>query len=445
VVIEGGGDSALAGRRRRPSKLNEQFLKVALQCDSVICCRVLPSQKADVTKTVREDTDMVTLAIGDGNNDVAMIKQAHIGVGLSGEEGMQAVMSADYAIAQFRFLENLVLHHGFWSYARIAKLVNYFFYKNVTYTLSMFWYQVYTGWAVQRIFDDALPMCYNLVFTAFPVFVFGIFDKDLEAKSIVNEPQVYERGPKKTLFTLRRFAGWVCYGISQSFVMSLMTSNLMLSGDIVNGQMVGIWSTGNMIFSVIVVTVNVTLALQMRYWTYLAHLTTWGSIALWFSFIMVYNMAPINSISKFPLFKSADTVYYSFTVMMEAPEMWLVMTIVCTVCLCPTICYKYYIEVLDPAPELVMREAEVSGLGLPRHSGGDDEVNLSIVADSRGKPNLEKRKTLIWDREHGTGDLQAADFSTSQFTPPPAQADISGKWAPQLRKDPSDNRSLAVT
>jgi P-type E1-E2 ATPase len=52
----------------------------------------------------------------------------------------QAVMSADYAIAQFRFLENLVLYHGFWSYARVARLVNYFFYKNIAFTLTQTWY-----------------------------------------------------------------------------------------------------------------------------------------------------------------------------------------------------------------------------------------------------------------------------------------------------------------
>jgi P-type E1-E2 ATPase len=45
-----------------------------------------------------------TLAIGDGANDVAMIQEAHIGVGIRGEEGTQAVNSADYAIGQFRFL-----------------------------------------------------------------------------------------------------------------------------------------------------------------------------------------------------------------------------------------------------------------------------------------------------------------------------------------------------
>jgi magnesium-transporting ATPase (P-type) len=84
-----GHGSALTYLLQQPSALNTQFLRLSLKCNSVICCRVLPSQKADVTKMVRDSTTMITLAIGDGNNDVAMIKQAHLGVGISGEEGMQ--------------------------------------------------------------------------------------------------------------------------------------------------------------------------------------------------------------------------------------------------------------------------------------------------------------------------------------------------------------------
>jgi P-type E1-E2 ATPase len=65
------------------------------------------------------------LAIGDGANDVPMIKEAHIGIGISGHEGMQAVLASDYAIGQFRFLERLLLVHGRWSYKRISRLIMY--------------------------------------------------------------------------------------------------------------------------------------------------------------------------------------------------------------------------------------------------------------------------------------------------------------------------------
>lgn len=87
-------------------------------CEGVVCCRVSPKQKASVVNLVRDNLDTMTLAIGDGANDVSMIQAADVGVGISGEEGMQAVNSSDYAIAQFRYLKRLLLVHGHWSYAR---------------------------------------------------------------------------------------------------------------------------------------------------------------------------------------------------------------------------------------------------------------------------------------------------------------------------------------
>jgi phospholipid-translocating ATPase len=109
--------------------LKQRFLLLCKQCKAVLCCRVSPSQKADVVKMVKDGLDCLTLAIGDGANDVAMIQEAHVGVGIAGEEGRQAAMSSDYAIGQFRFLCRLVLVHGRWSYRRLAETIANFFYK----------------------------------------------------------------------------------------------------------------------------------------------------------------------------------------------------------------------------------------------------------------------------------------------------------------------------
>jgi phospholipid-translocating ATPase len=87
-------------------------------CEGVICCRVSPLQKALIVRLVKDGLGSMTLAIGDGANDVSMIQAADVGVGISGEEGLQAANSSDYAIAQFRFLKKLLLVHGHWSYAR---------------------------------------------------------------------------------------------------------------------------------------------------------------------------------------------------------------------------------------------------------------------------------------------------------------------------------------
>jgi phospholipid-transporting ATPase len=119
--------------------LERNFLDLAVMCKAVICCRVSPLQKALVVKLVKRHLKAILLAIGDGANDVSMIQAAHIGVGISGMEGLQAARSADVAIGQFRYLRKLLLVHGAWSYQRISKVILYSFYKNITLYMTQFW------------------------------------------------------------------------------------------------------------------------------------------------------------------------------------------------------------------------------------------------------------------------------------------------------------------
>ena len=122
--------------------LDKQFLELAVMCKAVICCRVSPLQKALVVKLVKRNLKAILLAIGDGANDVSMIQAAHVGVGISGVEGLQAARSADVAIGQFRFLRKLLLVHGAWSYQRVSKTILYSFYKNVSLYMTQFWVSV---------------------------------------------------------------------------------------------------------------------------------------------------------------------------------------------------------------------------------------------------------------------------------------------------------------
>ncbi|EWZ44274.1 phospholipid-translocating ATPase [Fusarium oxysporum f. sp. raphani 54005] len=120
--------------------LEKLFLDLAIMCKAVICCRVSPLQKALVVKLVKKyQKESILLAIGDGANDVSMIQAAHIGIGISGEEGLQAARSADVAIAQFRFLRKLLLVHGAWSYQRVTKTILFSFYKNIALYMTQFW------------------------------------------------------------------------------------------------------------------------------------------------------------------------------------------------------------------------------------------------------------------------------------------------------------------
>lgn len=120
--------------------MEKLFLELAVMCKAVVCCRVSPLQKALVVKLVKKHKkESILLAIGDGANDVSMIQAAHIGVGISGLEGLQAARSADVSIGQFRYLRKLLLVHGAWSYHRVSKTILFSFYKNITLYLTQFW------------------------------------------------------------------------------------------------------------------------------------------------------------------------------------------------------------------------------------------------------------------------------------------------------------------
>lgn len=120
----------------RRANLIKPFLKLTTYCNSVLCCRATPLQKAVIVRVVKEELKMRTLAIGDGANDVSMIQTADVGIGISGQEGMQAVMAADFALSRFKYLERFLLVHGHWSYDRLARMVLYFFYKNAVSTFN---------------------------------------------------------------------------------------------------------------------------------------------------------------------------------------------------------------------------------------------------------------------------------------------------------------------
>ncbi|NXM77250.1 AT10B ATPase, partial [Serilophus lunatus] len=174
--------------------LEQKFLALARSCRSVLCCRSTPLHKSLVVRLVRGQLQAMTLAIGDGANDVSMIQAADVGIGISGQEGMQAVMASDFAISQFKDLKKLLLVHGHWCYARLAKMVIYFFYKNVSYVNLLFWYQFFCGFSGSTMIDYWQMIFFNLFFTSVPPLLFGVLDKDVSAETLLGLPELYKSG-----------------------------------------------------------------------------------------------------------------------------------------------------------------------------------------------------------------------------------------------------------
>ena len=169
LIIEGGALTCLF----ETDDLKNRLLELSLLCKSVLCCRVSPLQKALVVEMVKEGKGAVTLAVGDGANDVSMIQAANIGVGIAGQEGVQASMASDYAIAQFRFLHKLLLVQGHWNYHRISEMILNFFYKNVLWVFPSLWYQIYSRFSGNIFYDYSFLQLYNVIFTVVPVVILG--------------------------------------------------------------------------------------------------------------------------------------------------------------------------------------------------------------------------------------------------------------------------------
>ncbi|GKV07713.1 hypothetical protein SLEP1_g19449 [Rubroshorea leprosula] len=273
--------------------VKKSFLKLAMNCASVICCRSSPKQKALVTRLVKVEADKTTLAIGDGANDVGMLQEADIGVGISGVEGMQAVMASDFAIAQFRFLERLLLVHGHWCYRRIAMMICYFFYKNITFGFTLFWFEAYASFSGQPAYNDWYMSCYNVFFTSLPVIALGIFDQDVSARLCLECPLLYQEGVHNVLFKWVRILGWMFNGVLSSIIIFFFTTRSLASQAFRKDGKVADYSVlGVTMYSCVVWAVNCQMALSINYFTWIQHLFIWGSIIFWYIFLVVYGFLP---------------------------------------------------------------------------------------------------------------------------------------------------------
>ncbi|CAN7050118.1 hypothetical protein BRARA_K00228 [Brassica rapa] len=269
------------------------FLELATGCSSVICCRSSPKQKALVTRLVKTGSGQTTLAIGDGANDVGMLQEADIGVGISGVEGMQAVMSSDIAIAQFRYLERLLLVHGHWCYRRISKMICYFFYKNITFGFTLFLYEAYTSFSTTPAYNDWYLSLYSVLFSSLPVICLGIFDQDVSARFCLKFPVLYQEGVQNLLFSWRRILSWMFHGFCSAIIIFFLCKTTLESQAFNHqGKPAGRDIFGGTMYTCVVWVVSLQMVLTISYFTVIQHLVVWGSVVVWYLFLTVYGSMP---------------------------------------------------------------------------------------------------------------------------------------------------------
>ena len=265
------------------------FLNLAIVAKSVLCCRMNPSQKSKIVKLVKSYGKWVTLAIGDGVNDVPMIMEAHIGIGIQGKEGSQAVRAADVSIGQFRFLDKLLLIYGRVGYIKISKFICYYFYKNIFLIFNDIIFAFINGFSGQIYFADYLTTMYNAIFTSWcSIFVFS-FEKDVELNLVKKFPVLYEAGQRNYFFNLKIFWKYIFYAILHCILCFYVTQSIFLDIADTNGITFTHWQKSTVNFSLIIHIVSYKLLIISEYWNILNLIVSVFSLLLYYSIVFALS------------------------------------------------------------------------------------------------------------------------------------------------------------
>uniref|UniRef100_A0A3Q3FHV9 Phospholipid-transporting ATPase n=1 Tax=Kryptolebias marmoratus TaxID=37003 RepID=A0A3Q3FHV9_KRYMA len=308
-------------------ELRQAFLDLALSCKAVICCRVSPLQKSEIVDMVKKHVKAITLAIGDGANDVGMIQTAHVGVGISGNEGMQATNSSDYSIAQFSYLEKLLLVHGAWSYNRVTKCILYCFYKNVVLYIIELWFAFVNGFSGQILFERWCIGLYNVIFTALPPFTLGIFDRPCSQQNMLRFPQLYRITQNAEGFNTKVFWAHCINALIHSIILFWFPLKML---EHVASELIRFLCFFSLVLFVcvqyVVVTVCLKAGMETTAWTRFSHLAVWGSMLLWMLFFTVYS-------AIWPTIPIAPDMLGQAGKVMQCWYFWLGLVLVPTACL----------------------------------------------------------------------------------------------------------------
>ena len=313
-----------------------------------------------------------------GANDVAMILEASIGVGITGLEGGQAAMSSDFAISQFRHLNILLLKHGRWSYVRIAETMASFFYKNVVWCFASFFYQIYCGFDAAFLFEYTFVLLFSLVFTSLPVIFLGCFEQDVNSAAAIAFPRLYskrrgiEYSPRKFWIyvidglyqaVICFFVPMLAFGDGQSqspygyipalaefgttvAIAAVLCVNLCVGLNVSNGD---IWGNGRFVCFALSSFAHLVTHSQSLYWTvwvWVIQILSNLSIIAW---VLVYSF-----ISKFG-FKNVALHLF------PTVSLWATLLITLVIALGPRFLIKFWCASYIPMDKEIIRERWVSG------------------------------------------------------------------------------------
>ncbi|ETW00410.1 hypothetical protein H310_07047 [Aphanomyces invadans] len=396
-------------------ELRRKLLVVASVCKAMVACRVSPAQKADIVNLVRYNSrnKPITLAIGDGANDVNMIQSAHVGIGICGQEGVQAVNASDYAIAQFRFLQRLLLVHGRSNYKRIAKVILYSFYKNMSLVIVLFFYNFYNGQSGTSLFESFVMAGWNF-FLALPIIAIGIFDEDVSPEQAMAFPALYTTGQRNDDLNVYRFCIWIANAIFHA-VLSFWLPIYIVVGYTTEAFHL----QGTTIYTGLLMTMNCKVIMETMSWTMFNHGFIVFSVVLYFFFLGVY-----------PLFTFLSWDMVGITpILLSSGIYWAVFFLVPVANFLVDLSLKFWVKFYSPTDADILRERYVIRRGQSKVSCGVSEARKprgqQDYVDRRG--SIERTPDqLIADKKAGVRNVDDVKYTGFAYSSPDSTGRGSG-------------------
>jgi len=269
------------------------LISLCESCNVVICARCAPVQKAELVHLVMTQMHKICLAVGDGGNDVPMISTAHVGVGIMGNEGMQAARASDFAIGEFRLLLRLIAVHGRYSSLRSSELIKYSFYKNLCFATPQIVFSFYSLFTGQSIANSWVGLSYNVFCTGMPALILAVFEKDLSEELIYRYPEAYNTPERRNPLTGASLVHAEFVGFSQGTLIALFALYSLdyIHDDSVPGRLStpGIDIVGMAWPQVVVISVLASLCLRTRTFNWIVWFFILGSILATYLVIIILD------------------------------------------------------------------------------------------------------------------------------------------------------------
>lgn len=285
-----------------------EFIDIATQLSVVVACRCSPTQKAEVTRLIREHTGRRVCCIGDGGNDVSMIQAADVGVGIVGKEGMQASLAADFSMHQFSHLGKLLLWHGRNSYQRSAKLAQFVIHRGLIISVIQAVFSSIFFFAPIALYQGWLMVGYATAFTMAPVFSL-VLDRDVNEEVALVYPELYRDLTKGRSLSGKTFTAWFMISVYQGGAI-MIASLLLFENEFLN--IVSISFTALVLNELIMVALEITTwhtyMVLSEIFTFLIYcvsivlLPEYFDLRFVLTFTFFWKTAIIVLVSSFPLY-----------------------------------------------------------------------------------------------------------------------------------------------